>query len=297
MWTISKWLYARFVCCILSMIHCTTCQGSDAAGGEAPPAALRRDPRGHAEAGSSGLSLFVLLLLLTDVFLLLLSYYYYYHFCTAPRPSRPRRSWEFRPFGLWSHIHITLWLWWCLLFKELICCCSNICSTNWFVQKLGVQAPLPPATTSMISIISITTTSITNMVISHNDMLLLRVMSYWHMLHAEAGSSGLTWAVIVTPVSPPERVTQASRRTILSLKDVLQTAVDFRNFIVFFRAETLAHWNPTSCQKKHPQSICSDLRLSNWKFEDWNYGNRPCYFVAQGCSTVSFQNVTFVFAA
>ena len=27
--------------------------------------------------------------------------------------------------------------------------------------------------------------------------------------------------------------------------------------------------------KKHPQLICSDLRLSNWKFEDWNYGNRP----------------------
>ena len=26
---------------------------------------------------------------------------------------------------------------------------------------------------------------------------------------------------------------------------------------------------------KHPQLICSDLRLSNWKFEDWNYGNRP----------------------
>ena len=27
--------------------------------------------------------------------------------------------------------------------------------------------------------------------------------------------------------------------------------------------------------KKHPQLICSDSRLSNWKFEDWNYGNRP----------------------
>ena len=27
---------------------------------------------------------------------------------------------------------------------------------------------------------------------------------------------------------------------------------------------------------KHPQFICSDLRLSNWKFEDWYYGNRPC---------------------
>ena len=27
--------------------------------------------------------------------------------------------------------------------------------------------------------------------------------------------------------------------------------------------------------KKHPQLICSDLRLSNCKFEDLNYGNRP----------------------
>ena len=28
--------------------------------------------------------------------------------------------------------------------------------------------------------------------------------------------------------------------------------------------------------KKHPRLICSDLRLSNGKFEDWNYGNRLC---------------------
>ena len=55
----------------------------------------------------------------------------------------------------------------------------------------------------------------------------------------------------------------------------LLSTVDFRNLIVLFWAETLAHWNPTSCQKQHPQLICSDLRLSNWKFEDWNYGNRP----------------------
>ena len=27
--------------------------------------------------------------------------------------------------------------------------------------------------------------------------------------------------------------------------------------------------------KKHPQLICSDLKPSNWKFEDWKYGNRP----------------------
>ena len=31
--------------------------------------------------------------------------------------------------------------------------------------------------------------------------------------------------------------------------------------------------------KKHPQLICSDLRLSNWKFEDWNYGNRPYHCI------------------
>ena len=43
--------------------------------------------------------------------------------------------------------------------------------------------------------------------------------------------------------------------------------VDFRNFIVFFVAETLAHWNPTPCQQKHPQLICSDSRLSNSKIE------------------------------
>ena len=27
--------------------------------------------------------------------------------------------------------------------------------------------------------------------------------------------------------------------------------------------------------KEHPQLICSDWRLSNRNFEDWNYGNRP----------------------
>ena len=31
--------------------------------------------------------------------------------------------------------------------------------------------------------------------------------------------------------------------------------------------------------KKHPHLICSDLRVSNWEFEDWNYGNRPYYIV------------------
>ena len=34
--------------------------------------------------------------------------------------------------------------------------------------------------------------------------------------------------------------------------------------------------------KKHPQLICSDLRLSYWKFEDWNYGNRPYWEVLKG---------------
>ena len=31
--------------------------------------------------------------------------------------------------------------------------------------------------------------------------------------------------------------------------------VDFRNFIVFSWAETLAHWNPTSCQKKSTMNL------------------------------------------
>ena len=67
----------------------------------------------------------------------------------------------------------------------------------------------------------------------------------------------------------------------------LYDTVDFRIFIVFVWAETLAHWNPTSCQKRHPQLICSDLRLSNWKFEDWNYGNRPYPLVLSENSTTS----------
>ena len=49
--------------------------------------------------------------------------------------------------------------------------------------------------------------------------------------------------------------------------------VDFLNLTMFFWAETLAHWNPTSWQQKHSLLICSGLRFSNWKFEDWNYGN------------------------
>ena len=45
--------------------------------------------------------------------------------------------------------------------------------------------------------------------------------------------------------------------------------VDFRNFIVFVWAETLAHWNPTSCQKNiHNQFVrIWDSQIENSKIE------------------------------
>ena len=45
--------------------------------------------------------------------------------------------------------------------------------------------------------------------------------------------------------------------------------VDFRNFIVFFRAETLAHWNPTSCQTNiHNEFVrIRDSQTENSKIE------------------------------
>ena len=52
------------------------------------------------------------------------------------------------------------------------------------------------------------------------------------------------------------------------------TTVDFRNFIVFLGPRPW-HIEIRHRVNKHPQLICSDLRLSNWKLEDWNYGNRP----------------------
>ena len=39
--------------------------------------------------------------------------------------------------------------------------------------------------------------------------------------------------------------------------------------------------------KRHPQLICSDLKLSNWKFEDWNYGNRPYLLQKVGNSCIA----------
>ena len=57
--------------------------------------------------------------------------------------------------------------------------------------------------------------------------------------------------------------------------------VDFRNFIVFFGPRPW-HIEIRHRVKKHPQLICSDLRLSNWVFEDWNYGNRPYSLVSKG---------------
>ena len=54
------------------------------------------------------------------------------------------------------------------------------------------------------------------------------------------------------------------------------TTVDFRNFIVFLLGRDPGTLKSDIVSKRHPQLICSDLRLSNWNFEDWNYGNRPC---------------------
>ena len=48
------------------------------------------------------------------------------------------------------------------------------------------------------------------------------------------------WYYLVVPPSAPFwLITRSTHRL----------TVDFRNFIVLFWAETLAHWNPTSCQK------------------------------------------------
>ena len=51
--------------------------------------------------------------------------------------------------------------------------------------------------------------------------------------------------------------------------------VDSRNFIVFFLGRDPGTLKSDIVSKKHPQLICPYLRLSNWKSEDWNYGNRP----------------------
>ena len=44
-------------------------------------------------------------------------------------------------------------------------------------------------------------------------------------------------------------------------------------------------------KKQHPQLICSDLRLSNWKFEDWNYGKRR-YVSKQLMMTITISSNT-----
>ena len=57
--------------------------------------------------------------------------------------------------------------------------------------------------------------------------------------------------VWVTPLTPPIDQQWHCRKAAEAGSPYHSTAptVDFRNFIVFFGAETLAHWNPTSCQK------------------------------------------------
>ena len=59
-----------------------------------------------------------------------------------------------------------------------------------------------------------------------------------------------------------------------AVETMAECAVDFRKFIVFLGRDP-GTLKSDIVSKKHPQLICSDLRLSNWKFEDWNYGNRP----------------------
>ena len=61
---------------------------------------------------------------------------------------------------------------------------------------------------------------------------------------------------------------------------LLCLAVDFRNFIVFLLGRGLGTLKSDTVPNKHPQLVCVDLRFSNWKAEDWNYGNRP-YVCAQ----------------
>ena len=58
--------------------------------------------------------------------------------------------------------------------------------------------------------------------------------------------------------------------------------VDFRSFVVFVWTETLAYWNPTSCQTKTSSINLFGFETLKLKFEDWNYGNRPYLFVKKG---------------
>ena len=90
------------------------------------------------------------------------------------------------------------------------------------------------------------------------SIIVLSVVSLLSLLSSPLLSSSLA-IIVVTVVA----------RGWTSTVTLLYSTVDFRNFIVFFWAENLAHWNPTSCQTKHPQLVCSELRLSNWNFEDW----------------------------
>ena len=61
---------------------------------------------------------------------------------------------------------------------------------------------------------------------------------------------------------------------------IIIVTVDFRHFIVFFLGRDPGTLKSDIESKKHPKLISSDLRLLNWKFEDWNYGNRPYVFAS-----------------
>ena len=61
-------------------------------------------------------------------------------------------------------------------------------------------------------------------------------------------------------VYPPPDERLISQTLVWPLAPDVSFTVDFRNFIVFFWAETLAHWNPISCQKN----------IHNWFVRIWD---------------------------
>ena len=73
--------------------------------------------------------------------------------------------------------------------------------------------------------------------------------------------------------TPPART--SSSRSTMARTEASSVYGQFSKFNVCFCGLDPGTLKSDIVSKKHPQSICSDLRLSNWKFEDWNNGNRP----------------------
>ena len=69
---------------------------------------------------------------------------------------------------------------------------------------------------------------------------------------------------------PPARAAAPLGNLGISPRDAWRRdhTVDFRNFIVFLLGRDPGTLKSDIVSKKHPQLICSDLRLSNSKFED-----------------------------